>query len=360
MLVAPVTVTPTKPLTPSHLKGLLWTDVLVRATELVADVHYRYSTTTYHVTEQETGFWEFLDRTIGDTDYSDAPEEEIGALYVRYRAGSPARSEALRPYVEAVEHSGWVHPASLRVLELWADQYRRLGMRDPGLTRRQPPGMSFAEVVDALGDLCLDHRAENGPVYLDLTREGMPLRRIADADGRPNYLGCALRDLVPLAPAYDEVVLLCDRELENDYAALQRVLARLGPAVRRTVLGRVPLDGVVRSARHGGWEGSTVGKLLDATAEHEKSALRLGMRLYFIAVLGPGQRQSFRPDLLRRHLAKAERLLADSDDRGSDPRALLTAHRDDRLHVDPYPLTSGLLNRHGPRPSTRLLTEVFT
>ena len=31
LIVAPVTITPTKPLTPTHVKGLLWTDVLVKA-----------------------------------------------------------------------------------------------------------------------------------------------------------------------------------------------------------------------------------------------------------------------------------------------------------------------------------------
>jgi hypothetical protein len=57
VLLAPVTVTPTKPLTPSHLKGLLWTDVMYRATAAVADVTYRYSHTTYNQTEQTLGFW---------------------------------------------------------------------------------------------------------------------------------------------------------------------------------------------------------------------------------------------------------------------------------------------------------------
>lgn len=63
VLLAPVTVTPAKPLTPSHLKGLLWTDVMFRATAPLADVTYHYSPTAYHLTEQTLGFWEFLDRT---------------------------------------------------------------------------------------------------------------------------------------------------------------------------------------------------------------------------------------------------------------------------------------------------------
>ena len=52
VLIAPVTVSPTKALTPSHIKGLLWVDVMHRATALVADVTYRYSNTTFNTTRQ--------------------------------------------------------------------------------------------------------------------------------------------------------------------------------------------------------------------------------------------------------------------------------------------------------------------
>src|SRR5438309_506109 len=68
VLVAPVTVTPTKPLTLSHIKGLLWVDALYKATTLVANVDYRYSLTTYNVTAQTLGFWAYLDRECEPTD----------------------------------------------------------------------------------------------------------------------------------------------------------------------------------------------------------------------------------------------------------------------------------------------------
>ncbi|MFD6966982.1 hypothetical protein [Streptomyces sp. NPDC059979] len=363
VLLAPVTVTPSKPLTPSHLKGLFWTDVMFRATGQLADVAYRYSHTTYHPTEQTLGFWEFLDRTCGDGDYEDLTEERIGDLYVAFRAaGERAPAAALRPYADAAE-DGWVHPASRRVLELWAGQYAGLGLHDPGLLAHQPPGLGLDETIGRLTALgmCLDLRAVGGPVHLDLTRHGLPLRQIVNGQGRPNYLACALRELLPLAPDFDEVVLLYDRELDPDYQQLSRVLSALGPAVRRVPVGRVPIDGVIRSARHGGWRDHHAGSLLAAArAEHDDPVVRLGMRLYFIATLGPGQQQSFRAPLLRQCLKRAERMLASGP--WTDPAELaerLGRHRRGHLHVDPYRLTSSLLGRKGPAPALDLLSAVF-
>ncbi|HEU5110318.1 MAG TPA: hypothetical protein VFT95_17390 [Micromonosporaceae bacterium] len=367
VLLAPVTVTPTKPLTPSHLKGLLWTDVMCRATGRLLDVTYRYSPTAYHPTEQTLGFWEYLDRTVGDTDYSTFTEEDVGKYYVDFRAaGERVPAAALAPYADAVEQ-GWVHPASVRVLERWSAHYARLGLRDPGLLAHQPPGLGLEETVARLAerDLCLDLRGHGGHVYLDATRHGVPLRQVVTADGRPNLLACALRELVPLVPAYDEVVLLHDRELEADYVLLQRVLSHFGPAVRRVALGRVPIDGRIRPARYGDWGATTAGALLDAAeADHDDAAVRLGMRLYFIAGLGPGQRESFRHDLLRQSLTRAARMLAAdrAGDRPVDPAPVpevLARHRGGHLHVDPYRLTCALLARHRPGPSPDLLSAVY-
>lgn len=363
VLLAPVTITPSKPLGPSHLKGLFWTDVMYRATGALAEVDYRFSHTTYHLTEQTLAFWEFLDRTRGDTDYTELSEDDIGMLYVRHRAAQEqAPAAALRPYADAVEQHGWVHPAATRVLELWRTQYARLGLHDPELLAHQPPGLGLEEMLERLRarGLCLDHRDLGGPVYLDLTRHGLPLRRIVTADGRPNYLACALRELLPLAPDYDEVVFLYDPDLDPDYQLLARVLAPLGPTVHRVPVGRVPVDGEIRSARAGGWRGQDAAALLDATSGHDEAAVHLGMRLYFIATLGPGQGQSHRPDLLRQCLKRAERLLAGAPPTAADGLAeRLGAHRRDHVYVDPYRLTSGLLARHRAAPARDLLSAVF-
>ncbi|WP_246113703.1 hypothetical protein [Streptomyces montanus] len=368
VLLAPITVTPSKPLTPSHLKGLLWSDVLYRATARLADVTYRYSPTTYYPTEQVLGFWEFLDRTEGDTDYSGASEEDIGELYVRHRAeGARPGADALRPYLEAVEAGDWVHPASSRVLHLWSGHYARLGLHDPGMLKHQPPGLGLAEMIERLvaRGVGLDQRRWGGPVYLDLSGCGMPLRQIVTADGRPNYLACALRELLPLAESHDEVVFLYDRELDPDYRLLERVLSGPDTAVHRIPIGRVPIGGRIASARHGGWHDHTVDALMDHLGkEHDAAAIRLGMRLYFLATLGKGDQQSFRHDLLEKSCTRAARLLersAQHPPAGSAALAEdLSRHRRSHLYVDPYRLTSSLLARSRRTVDRDLLSSVFS
>lgn len=213
--------------------------------------------------------------------------------------------------------------------------------------------------------LGLDQRDVGGPVYLDATRYGLPLRQIVTADGRPNYVACALRELLPLAPRYDEIVLLYDRELDPDYRALERVLSLKGPTVHRVPIGRVPIGGKISSARRGGWGDHTVEALLRSFADAaDPAAVRLAMRLYFIASLGPGQQDSFRRDLLGRYLVRAEGLLsraAEAPEVGPEAlSALLRGHRRGHIHtyVDPYRLTSSLLGRRGPAVGRSLLATV--
>jgi hypothetical protein len=365
VLIAPVTITPTKPLTVSHLKALLWLDAMYKATSRVADVTLRYSHTTYNVTAQTLGFWEYVDRTVGDTDFHRYSDEDIGELYVQYQAQpAPAAFERLRPYARAVEDIGWLHPVSERVLRLWVDQYRDLGLYDPGLLAFQPPGMGLEDLVALLSerDLCIDTRRDGGPVYLDTTAYGQPIRKIVSAGGQPNYLACALRELVPLVAGRHEVVLCHDPELTADYIILATVLQALGARTHRLSLGRVPIDGVVRSTRAGGWHGHTVASLLAAHQhEDDRTALRLGLRLYFIGTLGKGQDQSFRHNLLEQAIRRAGRLLATPG--GADEAQtvrFIRQHGGRHGYVDPYQLTSVLLSRRRHGPLSDVARQVLT
>lgn len=369
--LAPVTITPTKPLTPTHVKGLLWLDVLAKGTRLLTETTYVWSSRTPNLSAQTLAFWEYLDRVAPEADWPSRSEQEIGELYVRSHAEAQAPPfEALRPYLERVEKEGWSHPASRRLIELWAEQLELLGVEDPGLAVDRAPGLSAAEALELLAKrgLVIDHRRFGGPVYLDGAPWGVPLRQLVGEDGHANYLLAVLRELVPMIGERERLVLVFDPELAEDYLLLDRVLGALGASVSRLALGRVPLGGVVRSSRHGGWEQSTLGDLSRLCLESfDVPAYRLGMRIYFIAILKRESPQSFRPDLLRRSLLRAERILAahpsehatagESGDAYEDfLRALVTPGG----YVDPHRLTNSLLDRHRAVPVGPLLRTVYS
>jgi hypothetical protein len=363
LALAPVTVTPTKPLTPTHVKGFLWLDVLHKSTRGLAETTYLWNPRAANLTAQTVAFWAYIDRTAGDVDWSGCSERELGELYVRSHTESgPPEFAMLRPYLEQVEKHGWIHPASRRLIDLWRAELRLLGVDDPGLAANRRFDLSAGETLGLLAErgLVLDHRRFGGPVYLDGTRWGLPLRQLVGEDGHMNYLLPVIRQLIPLIDHRDRFLLVFDQELTPDHVLLDRILSAFGAKVTRLALGRVPLGGVVRSSRYGGWEGTTLTELSRVCLEHvDLTTYRLGMRIYFIAVLARGAACSFRPDLLRRSLRRAGRILksgyAGDDDCGEFLRRLAK----DRGYVDPYRLTSLLLTRKRPVPVERIVRSVY-
>lgn len=359
--LAPIPVTPTKPLTPSHVKGLLWLDVLERATRLVRPVSYELNRTTYDVTWQTVEFWDWLDRS--DIDPAALDEIALGHRYVAFhalRGREPGvRADALRARIER----GYIHPSGLRILEIWKRHYELLGIRDPGLTRTRPLPLTQDEALGLLAraDLLLDLRSMGGGAYLDLTDEGIPLRTIVDADGRDNHTLCTLRELAGSLRPEETIALLCDSELAADYLLLERCLRRLGAEVFSMSLGRVRLPGdVAGSARHGGWESYTVDRIVERYRGFSPDAFKIGVRLYFIVALGAGDKTVFSFELLERFLGKARQLLGarpqGSREAGLACLAGLVRHRG---FVDPYRLASLLLSPGKREALLPLLTEVF-
>lgn len=363
----PVTITATKPLLPTHVKGFLWVDVLFRGTRLVADPEYHWNPRTPNLTGQTIQFWDYLDRRHPDLDYDGVSAHDLGLLYVRFHAsGDAVPLDALRPYVDRVERDGWVHPATRGMTRHWRRHLDLLGVHDPGLMRDRPLGMSTDEVVDRLvrRRLCVDHRRHGGPVYLDGTRWGMPLRKVIGMDGHANYLLVILRDLLPRLLPGRRVLFVYDDDLARDYALLGRVAEALGAPTARLPLGRVPLDGIVRSSRHGGWDDVTIDRLYElCRKESGPAAYRLGMRLYFIAMLKRTSGERFRPDLLRRALARAERMIReasrDAPRDGAAAAGRAAACVKPSGWVDPYRLTDGLFARRSPPAPRGLLDAVF-
>lgn len=353
--IAPVPITPTKPLTPSHLKGLLCTDVMERATELVRPVVQTLKRPAADLALQTLAFWSWLSVAHADEDWQSLDEVGIGRLYMRFhairqresdtaKASCRERTEALREQVER----GWVHPSGLRMLQLWRSHYERLGIRDPGLLCRSTLSVSSAALLAALSErqILLDTRALGGPCYLDLTQHGLPLRMLIDLDGQTNYLLGTLRQLVEPRDEEETIALLCDAELSHDYHALTLCLRQLGKTAFFLTTNRVPLPETgTSSARHGGWEQYTVDRIVDRVGPDQcEQSLKLGLRMYLIAGLGPGGDACFDFDLLRRCVSRARRIL-DKAPRTSGQGGLEQLRRLVARHgyVDPYRVTCMLL-----------------
>jgi hypothetical protein len=350
VLIAPIPVTPTKPLTPSHLKGMLWVDVMLKTTTRFAKTDCLYSNLTANGSEQTLGFWEFLDREQPNTNWQSCTEDEIGELYVRYHSQQPKPPySALLPYLRAVEQNNWIHPASANLHKAWSSQATLLKARDPGFSCASSAAMPLELLLQCLRemDLCIDLRNVSGPVYLDATAEGLPLRPVITPEGRANYLVSLLRDLVPQISNYEQIILVHDQELTADYVLLQRILMRLGAVVDRVAISRVAIDGIVQSTRFGGWKGYTASDLISACLKNaDLPSFQLGMRLYFIAVVGKGLPRSFSMQHLQRSIGRAHQLIyaATAGEKESTDTFLLKC-QGRKNYIDPYRVTSSLLSR---------------
>jgi hypothetical protein len=355
-------------MTPSHLRVLLAMDMVHRATATFADVTHVYHPLAHAASRQVAGFWEYLDRCRPGLDYAASSEEEIGELYGEYQRAERVPYAALEPVVRRAE-AGWVHPASARLLDLWEGHYRLLGMLNPALGRGGPDRMPAAELIDLLirNDLCIDGRPLGAPVYLDATAAGLPLRLMVGADGQANYLLSTLCELVPQLAGHDHVVLVHDPEIRADYRTIAHVLTALGAEVSRIEFSRVPLDGVARSTRFGGWHGYTVGALSGPlVAEFGAPAFALGFRLYLVAGLSRLTTDSFSVRHLRRWVHRAGRLLAEHGRRHGDAAGdvRLSALAGRLPYVDPHRLVTTLLARdtrdtRAPAISTADLLDVL-
>lgn len=360
ILVAPITISPTKPLTPTHLNYLLSIDMLSRATAVIADVTCVYDHLAFADGHQTVAFWEYLDRVWPGADFGDAEERWIGELYKCHHAEPiPAPAARLRPYIERVRGQRWMHPSALRVLDIWESHYQTLNLAGPHTAGPMPPRLADGVLIDELlaRDLCIDGRPLAAQVYLDLTAQGIPLRALVSPDGQANYLVCVLGQLIPLASDYDLTVLMYDRAMRDDYVMIERVLRAFGASTARVEVSRVPIGGVAVSSRHGGWEDYLLPEVR-AAANGDDAAFQLGARLYLNAVFGRGSQSSFLLTELRRWVARARRLL-DAPAAGCDQAEFLRGLAREAGYVDPYRLTSRLLSKDPAVPVRTLIESVY-
>ena len=342
-LYAPVGITPTKPLTPSHLKGVLLLDFMQRFEGLFTPGTIWHNRRPWDISLQTIRFWDYLDREHSGVDFSTMGEGDIGAMYIDcHRSGALPSADRIATYARRIETEGYVHPASGRILALWGEVFATLGLAGDALFHSAPFGLDREAVLARLDahDMLLDQRGFGGGVHLDLTDEGRPLRLLMSEHGLSNYILAILRDLLDRAPQHDSVCLYHDSGIERDYDALMRVLQRLGVQCRRVGFTRVPVDGQVLSAKQGGWEQYTGARLLQRVAGGASSAeIRLGFRLYFLHALGLRKPDSYSDEGLGASLERARRLLA-----VHEPAPLTT---DDRAALEKLMKRDGSANVYG-------------
>tara|TARA_R110002073_G_scaffold45053_2_gene124647 strand:+ start:65200 stop:66303 length:1104 start_codon:yes stop_codon:yes gene_type:complete len=314
VLYAPVGITPTKPLTASHLRGVLLVDAMQKIRSRIDDVTVWHNRRPWDISLQTTQFWGYLDTHFPDHDYSSETDISLGMKYVRASAASfEASAEMLQGYTSGVDSSGYLHPSAQRMLTIWRDVFSSISV-DPDIITRSDAFEDSAENVmgrlDKLGIL-LDQRGQGGCGYIDLTDEGLPLRKIVDADGSANYIVAILRDIWMRAQSFDKTFLVYDSSVERDYILLERVLRLTGVECQRCPFKRVPVNGAVLSSREGGWKGTTAGELLVKLREFSVAAISLGLRMYFLYQLGLRNPTGFDAAQLHRQVEASEKLIGE-------------------------------------------------
>jgi hypothetical protein len=297
--------------------------------------------------------------TRGDTDFSGLSESDIGELYQSYHQQEfKPRPDALRPYSQVAESGTWLHPVSVRLHEIWSRHTALLAVPDPATDRKKRTALPLDELIRILRNshMCIDLRNKGGGLFLDRTSDGLPLRRAIAPDGRTNYLINLLRDLVPRVPEYDQIILIHDVELHADYLLLQRILMGLGASVERVPLSRVAINGSVQSTRYGGWQGFTSSEIIGHCLQlADVETIRLATRLYFIAILGKVKSKSFDMAHLEKSILRARQLMAAAEARCSTEAIPIFLERcaGKQSYVDPYRVTTELLSKRRLTPLPR-------
>jgi len=334
---------PVRPPTLSSIKALLWADALTRSTRLIRPVATGYRA---HFDTETLGFWEFLDRSTRGRRFEELDAADLSALYRKYRL-QPWRPppESLAPYAREVA-AGWIHPAGLRILELFTEYARELNatgaFRLDGTVEQPANAQSPARITGLASGA---------------TPTMLAAAEVAEAYGRPAppHILRALHELAPAMRRAEPIVVLHDTRSTNDYVVLAQAVARHASAVRRLALGDLSDD------LPGAASPATLADLdrivAHARQTHGDAAMHLGLRLYFLAVAGRGERHRLHPGLLSRWISRAGHLLEHAQNTAADVAEALvrsTTHG----YVSPHRLTSELLSRR-PMPRKDLLRAVY-
>ena len=307
-VIYPIHIAPTKPLTPTHIRHLLYVDCLYRGLQAKGiDVIYPYNRLRMDVTPQVLK----LEQYIESKQLAVSNAEEVGNVYVQMTNESYALSQGkITEMRKEREDSLSGNSYYKAILPEWVEQHSFLRMYNPGLTQAVPFDISLEEVIEKLKEISmvLDSRKQGENVYIDLTDEGIKLRHFCSSVlSDYNYLGTMLRELLALRKNGDVFVFVFDDELLGDFFILQRVLERLGHKVYKIQTNRILLEGKALSSRHGGWEKYSLGRVLSFLQDkgYTQDEIALGLRLYYLGFIP----KSFEYRDLEKYTKKARLIL---------------------------------------------------
>lgn len=283
--LVPVHVDPVKPMNPSHLRHILYVDFLYRQFKALGhDVVYLYNRVYFDVSNQVVKLAKFLESRKSKVETS----LDIGLQYIQMTS-ERFEIDADTLYEERAQQQTHLHgyPYYSILLEDWKREHELLDVFDPGFRSPRRIRLTVQEVSTVLNDLgvIFDARRIDGNIYLDLTPEGLPMRKIIGVNEYSyNYLFIVLRELFEYVKKGDEVYFVFDPDLSLDYELLKRVLKKYGCHVFNLTTSRISLGGKIQSARKGGWQGYTTEDILHRyTPRFSSNSIGLAIRHYLLA-----------------------------------------------------------------------------
>lgn len=362
----PIGITPTKPLTPTHVRGLLHIDGLVRIHRRIEPVLLAHNRRLWDLSQQTLGFWDYLDLNGADLDFCALGDVGIGAWYRRYAQSQHVPDRArYRSLLDRVRDEGYVHPASAAILRSWSAQVAGLGLDAGVLLVHRAPACEPDVLLAALQahNMLLDQREFGGGAYLDQTALGGPLRPLLSEDGIPNYLLGLCQEIYALAQHHAHINLFFDTSVERDFMCLHRFIESLGRSCTRVIFPRVTTAGLALSYRQSDGR-LTLGTILARYAgQYSERELGLALRLYFLQQSGIRQSFDFAWAGLDAACVSAQAVLDEVDavalaDCDDDPQFWLQFKKNDGT-VNLYRCLSSLLSRRMPKPQKAMIVRAL-
>lgn len=377
-IIVPIHISPCKPFNPSHMLHLLVSDMIFKVARFLhSDTHveYHYNRTDIDTSWQVIKLHLFLQNKFKNSFYfQEKCDHWLGEQYIECHRENfnPTENEVML-HKQHAEESLEGFPYYQSILPNWKKQHDILAIHDPGFFTPKQYQLTEEELYLLLNKkgLLLDARRAGGGVYLDVSQEGLFLKRLsANNQYTYNQYASLLRSLLPKINSGDQIVFIYDDEVDNDFTILQKVVEAFGARVETVVTSRIEMGGKKVSSRNGGWEAYTLQKALDRyTQEYSHNECRLGFRLYYLnhftRVLRSFKNNLFAWESFDEYMKKAKTLLSETQSADRTPnKELKELIQKERMFSGkvphPYQITEYVLSKKiNPSLRNGIISEFY-